>query len=296
MIFFLKILIASILLFTSLYFINERLSTDFIKIFNYDFYILVFCLLLTNQIILSLRWYILSKSLNQKIKFLQSINFSFKFTSFANISFSGGSEIFRFLNLRTSRLKFRQMIILILTEKFFSLISILIVISIGVYFNFENEKLKILFVIIIIFLLIFFCFIKLSYLPYINYLNYEFSFLLKKITNNYYHIIFIIIFSVITQFLSIYLYYLFFIQFTEIDINVLFLLIPITNLLISLSFFTFNGIGVREILLVNFSSFLILPSKLLFNIAINASFVITIYMLFSFLISNFLIRPKIRLK
>ena len=103
-------------------------------------------------------------------------------------------------------------------------------------------------------------------------------------------------FSIISQLLSIYLYYAFFMQFTEIDIKILFFVIPITNLLISMSFFTFNGIGIREILFINFSGLFLISSKTLFDIGVNVSFVITIYMLISFLVSNLFERPKIRLK
>ena len=150
---FVKIFFATLLLISSLYFINEKLSTDFIKIFNYDFYVLIFCLLFMTQIILSLRWFFLSKSLNNKINFIQSLNFSFKFTSFANISFSGGSEIFRFLNLKTSNLKISQMSILILTEKFLSIISILTILMIGVFLNFGQKNFY------LFFLFLFTCFI-----------------------------------------------------------------------------------------------------------------------------------------
>ena len=80
-------------------------------------------------------------------------------------------------------------------------------------------------------------------------------FLKKKIFKNFYLVLVVIIFSIISQLLSIYLYYNFFIQFSEIDIKILFFVIPITNLLISMSFFTFNGIGIREILFINFTEF-----------------------------------------
>jgi uncharacterized membrane protein YbhN (UPF0104 family) len=293
---FVKIFFATILLISSLYFINEKLSTDLIKVFSYDFYILVFCLLFLTQIILSLRWFFLAKCLNSKINFLQSLNFSFKFTSFANISFSGGSEIFRLLNLKSSRLKFSQMSILILTEKFLSIISILTILMIGIFLNFGEKNFYSFFLFFFICFISFYFFIKLTHLPYINYLNYEFNLLKKKIFTNFHLILLVIIFSIITQLLSIYLYYIIFIQFSEIDIMVLFFVIPITNLLISMSFFTFNGIGVREILFINFSSFFLISSKTLFNIGVNISFIITIYMVCSFLVSNLFVRPKIRLK
>ena len=293
---FVKIFFATILLITTLYFINEKLSTDFIKVFSYNFYILIFCLLFLTQIILSLRWYILAKCVNNKINFFQSLNFSFKFTSFANISFSGGSEIFRFLNLKTSNLKLSQMSMLIFTEKFLSLISILTILIIGIFFNFGGKNFFFFFLFLFTCFVFFFFFRKLTHLPYINYLNYEFDLLKKKILKKFYYILGVIIFSIISQLLSIYLYYSFFMQFGEIDIKILFFVIPITNLLISMSFFTFNGIGIREILFINFSSFFLLPSKTLFYIGVNVSFVVTIYMLCSFLFSNLLVRPKIRLK
>ena len=293
---FVKIFFATILLITTLYFINEKLSTDFIKVFSYNFYILIFCLLFLTQIILSLRWYILAKCVNNKINFFQSLNFSFKFTSFANISFSGGSEIFRFLNLKTSNLKLSQMSMLIFTEKFLSLISILTILIIGIFFNFGGKNFFFFFLFLFTCFVFFFFFRKLTHLPYINYLNYEFDLLKKKILKKFYYILGVIIFSIISQLLSIYLYYSFFMQFGEIDIKILFFVIPITNLLISMSFFTFNGIGIREILFINFSSFFLLPSKTLFYIGVNVSFVVTIYMLCSFLFSNLLARPKIRLK
>ena len=293
---FVKIFFATLLLISSLYFINEKLSTDFIKIFNYDFYVLIFCLLFMTQIILSLRWFFLSKSLNNKINFIQSLNFSFKFTSFANISFSGGSEIFRFLNLKTSNLKISQMSILILTEKFLSIISILTILMIGVFLNFGQKNFYLFFLFLFTCFIFFYFYFKLTHLPYINYLNYEFNLLKKKIFRKFHLVLAVVMFSIISQLLSIYLYYAFFMQFTEIDIKILFFVIPITNLLISMSFFTFNGIGIREILFINFSGLFLISSKTLFDIGVNVSFVITIYMLISFFVSNLFERPKIRLK
>lgn len=293
---FVKIFVATLLLISCLYFINEKLSTDFIQVFNYDFYILIFCLLFMSQVILSLRWFFLSKSLNKKIDFLQSINFGFTFTSFANISFSGGSEIFRLLNLESSDLKFSQMSILIITEKFLSVISILTILLFGIYLNFGQKNLYFLFLFLFFCFILFYFYFKLTHLPYINYLNYEFNLLKKKIFKNFYLVLVVIIFSIISQLLSIYLYYNFFIQFSEIDIKILFFVIPITNLLISMSFFTFNGIGIREILFINFTGVFLISSKTLFDIGVNVSFILTIYMIISFFVSYLFIRPRIRPK
>jgi uncharacterized membrane protein YbhN (UPF0104 family) len=293
---FFKLFFATLLLMSSLYFINEKLSTEFIKIFNYDFYILIFSLLFMSQIILSLRWFILVKSFNIKINFLQSLNFSFKFTSFANISFSGGSEIFRLLNLKTSNLKFSQMSILILTEKFLSAISLLTILMIGIVLNFGEETYYFFFLFLFICFIWFYFFFKLTHFPYINYLNYEFYLFKKNVFRKLYYFFGAIILSIISQLLSIYLYYLFFMKFGEVDIKHLLFVIPITNFLISMSFFTFNGIGVREILFISFSSFFLISSQTLFDIGVNVSFIITIYMFVSFLVSSLLVRPKIRLK
>ncbi len=288
-----KFFFATILLISSFYLISEKLSTDLIKIFSLDFYLYVFLILLLSQFILSFRWYSLSKLANKKISFYQSLIFGYTFTSFAGLTFSGGSEIFRYLNIKSSKLNISQMSIIIVFEKLFSVFSILFIIFIGllIIYQIKYWLYIALFFFIIVFILLKILF-NLSNLPYLNLMNYEYSEFKYTLINNKKSLLFIISISIFSQLLSVFLYSLFFSQFTDVSLIKLFLLIPISNFIISLSFFTFNGIGVREFLFMGFSALMIIPIEQLFLIGINSSFIITVYMLLSFVISNFFIKIK----
>ena len=265
-----------------------KLSTNLIVFFPYNYYFYIFLILFFTQILIGIRWYLLTNFYNKKVKILEAINFGFRFSSFGNLTFSGGSDVYKFFNYEKLKIKLSEISSIIIIEKISSFTSIILMIIIGVILNLSDiEKTNlIIFVLLVLFVLVITVFSNLKRIPYVNLINFSFQKIKKNLLINKNFLTMVLLLSFLTQILSLLLYFIFFSYFIEIPFKNLLLIIPLSNLIVSISFFTFNGVGIRELSFILFSGLTIISQNTSFIVALNASFLITLYMIISYLISN----------
>ena len=276
------------LIILSLYLINFNLSTELIINFSVSFYIIVALILFLSQILAGLRWHVLSNLFNSKVKLLNAINFGFRFSAIGSLTFSGGADLYKFIYQKDSKITAHELTSVIISEKAISFFTMILMAVIGLSINIHDYK------IITIILIIFFLIIIISALlvnninkfPYINLINYSFNKIKYKFFSDKIFLIKMVTISILTQLFSIILYAFFFSNIASVPLEKLIFIIPITNLIVSFSFFTFNGIGVREIFFILVADILFISKEDSFIVAANASLVITLYMIISFLISS----------
>tara|TARA_A100001015_G_scaffold311737_1_gene415554 strand:+ start:1141 stop:2031 length:891 start_codon:yes stop_codon:yes gene_type:complete len=285
---YLKLLITFLLISVSLIFLNIKLSSNLIVFFPYNYYFYIFLILFFTQISIGVRWYLLTNFYNKKIKILEAINFGFRFSSFGSLTFTGGSDIYKFFNSEKLKINLSEMSSVIIIEKISSFSSIILMILIGIILNLGDlEKTNfIIFVLVVLFFLLLTVLSNMKRIPYVNLINFSFQKIKQNLLINKNFTIMILLVSFLTQILSLLLYFIFFSYFTEITFKSLLLIIPLSNLIISISFFTFNGVGIRELAFILFSGLTLISQDISFIVALNASFLITFYMIISYLIAN----------
>ncbi len=283
-----KLLITFLLISLSLIFLNIKLSTNLIVFFPYNYYFYIFLILFFTQILIGIRWYLLTNFYNKKVKILEAINFGFRFSSFGSLTFSGGSDVYKFFNYEKLKIKLSEISSIIIIEKISSFTSIILMIIIGVILNLSDiEKTNlIIFVLLVLFVLVITVFSNLKRIPYVNLINFSFQKIKKNLLINKNFLTMVLLLSFLTQILSLLLYFIFFSYFIEIPFKSLLLIIPLSNLIVSISFFTFNGVGIRELSFILFSGLTIISQNTSFIVALNASFIITLYMIISYMITN----------
>lgn len=281
-------MITFLLISLSLIFLNIKLSTNLIVFFPYNYYFYIFLILFFTQILIGVRWYLLTNFYNKKVKILEAINFGFRFSSFGSLTFSGGSDVYKFFNYEKLNIKLSEISSIIIIEKISSFTSIILMIIIGIILNISDlEKTDlIIFVLLLLLVLLTTVFSNLKRIPYANLINFSFQKIKKSLLKNKNFLIMVLLFSFLTQILSLLLYFIFFSYFIEIPFESLLLIIPLSNLIVSISFFTFNGIGIRELSFILFSGLTFISPNTSFVVALNASFLITLYMIISYLITN----------
>ena len=276
------------LIILSLYLINFELSTELLINFPVSFYITIVLLLFFSQILIGLRWHTLSNLFDIKIKLLNAINFGFRFSAIGSLTFSGGADVYKFFHQKDSKLTVHELSSVIISEKAISFFAMLLMATIGLLVNINDNKIIIMIALFFSSILILSIYVinNINKFPYVNLINYSFNKIKKNFFLDKIFLIKMIVISFLTQLLSIILYAFFFNNIAGVPIEKLIFIVPISNLIVSFSFFTFNGIGIREIFFILMAEVLFITKEDSFIVAVNASFIITLYMIVSFLISN----------
>jgi len=231
---------------------------------NKYIYLIFISFFLLSIIFLSTRWLLLTTIIfKNKISFLYSILITFAAYAYNITIFGGVGDLSKFYYFQ--RMNMAKVASLIFVERIIGLVTSL-GLSTFVIINFYNIQLSIIFILIFFFIFTFLLKKKLllKYLPYLNIVNYDVQ---KIILNNKIYLVIFISFLLHSIF---YINHYFLIKFFGIDISFKQLLLILAILSLANSFpFSYAGFGVRELLILLFSSSILTDIKNIFDFTLT---------------------------
>ena len=226
--------------------------------------VFVFIFFLLSILSISLRLYFLTNNfLNTSFK--KIFTFSLISYVFNIISFSGSGEAIKYYLLNKEMKIKSELVSIFILEKLMSVLSILIFFSF-VFFTIFNDNYIILFFLILILLTILFknnFFVR--KIPYLNYLDYTLSLVIKNKK-----LLKIFLISLVIHFVFIIQFYVLTILVFQIDINLKDLFyISIVILIFNALPLTFSGFGARELAVMISSYFILFDFKKFVDITLS---------------------------
>ena len=245
----------------------------FINQFSFSFFSFILLLILLSQIVISFRTLYLIKSFRKRYTISTSFKYTIKSLLLSNFLFSFAGDIYKFYSKYGSSLDRTNFLLLMIFEKIMAFSASLFIFLLILIFYYEFYYYLLL---LLLLLLLLFNKNNLNFflnLPYIN----LYSFRICSFINfflNFKKIFFIFVFSLLIQVISSYFYYLILNKFYNIDFIKVLFLVPVLNIILSIFFSAFSGIGVREFIMPKLFSLISINTLITFK----ASLLITFYL------------------
>ena len=244
----------------------------FINQFSFSFFSFILLLILLIQIVISFRTLYLIKSFRKRYTISTSFKYTIKSLLLSNFLFSFAGDIYKFYSKYGSSLDRTNFLLLMIFEKMLAFSACLFIFLLILIFYYELYYLLLL----LLLLLLLFNKNNLNFflnLPFINLYSFRiYSFI--KIFLNFKKIFFIFCFSLFIQVISSYIYYLILNKFYNIDFIKVLFLVPVLNVMLSIFFSAFSGIGVREFIMPKLFSLISINTLITFK----ASLLVTFYL------------------
>ena len=273
-----KYLLSIILFFLVLHQLDVKMSDifDIYKFyftnqFSFSFFSFILLLILLIQIVISFRTLYLIKFFRKRYTISTSFKYTIRSLLLSNFLFSFAGDIYKFYSKHGSSLDRTNFLLLMILEKMLAFSACLFIFILILIFYYEFY-----YYLLLLFLLLLFNKNNLNLflnLPYINLYSLRiYSFI--KFFLNFKKIFFIFGFSLLIQVISSYIYYLILNKFYNIDFIKVLFLVPVLNIILSIFFSAFSGIGVREFIMPKLFSLISINTLITFK----ASLLITFYL------------------
>ena len=233
-----------------------------ILILETTFFVFIFALL--SILLISLRLYLLINNFFN-IHFKKILIFSLVSYVFNVLSFSGSGELLKYYFINKETKTKSEIISIFILEKLISLVSILIIISLAFMTAHDHFYVSFFFLILVLIIIFFKNNFFISKLPYLNYLNYSLSLIVKNKK-----ILKVLLLSLLTHIVFIVQFYTLTIIVFQIDINLkdLFYISALIMFLNALPF-TFSGFGARELAVMISSYFILFDFKKFIDVTLS---------------------------